>query len=107
MQLSPIIEYNYVTGYLVDVVDNISKTIRELKALNAKVKVGITARDPQEFFDEQLQIKDWDKMTIIYDTKSKKFADDIKNHLVHINWQNNDNEVDNTGLYTLYALIIE
>lgn len=103
---SNLIEYNYVTGFMVDLLENINDSINRLKATNAKVKVGVSGIDPQDFFEDALNKYEWDRMVILYETRSKKFVDDLRNHIVNINWFSVD-EKSGTGDYILYALIKE
>lgn len=90
---------------MVDVIENISVTINNLKATNAKVKIGVTGKNPVDCFNEQLEKNDWDRMVIIYDTHSKKFISDLMERLVNVSWFCQDNQTRHADVYTLYALV--
>lgn len=98
------IEYNYVTGYIVDVLENISATVNSLKSENSKVKIGITCKPPEDVWSIHSLNDEWDRMVVIYETRSKSFISRLADHLIRINYTDM-NESSGCDSYCMYALV--
>lgn len=77
-----IVEYNYVTGHLSNVLLHLKMSVGILLSFNKEVKVGITGRDSQDRFDEHLKNYDWDRMIVKYITSSDKNANVLEDYLI-------------------------
>lgn len=88
------IENNDVeTGHPSNVLETLNRKIGQFKRNYNSLKVGITGRNPQERFDEHLnQNNRWQRMVVIYETSSERYANEMEELLVahHKNYLVND-----------------
>lgn len=68
------VEYNFVTGFVGDVLLSMERSYKVFKSRYRHVKVGITGRDLQERFNDHLKEKGWNRMVVRYRTSSERFA---------------------------------
>lgn len=76
------VEYNEITGHPSSVFESLNRSIGQYKRNHTSIKVGITGRNPQYRFNEHLKVFDWDRMVVVYETTSHKYANTLENWLV-------------------------
>jgi len=77
------VEDKSITGHPINTFETLNRRLIVYKGKYKLVKVGITGRNPQARFNEHLKYNgDWQRMIVIYKTKSTRYANNMEYWLV-------------------------
>ena len=77
------VSYDLRTGFPVNVITPLKRSIAQHMRYNEYVKVGITGRNPEKRFNEHRRSEpDWREMIVLYETNSCNFANRLENELI-------------------------
>lgn len=80
--MAKVVEYNLHTGMPSIVIKELNRSIGQYKRHWTDLKIGITGRDPNERFSEQLENYSWSKMVVLYRTSSQRNANILEKWLI-------------------------
>jgi hypothetical protein len=64
------VEYNIKSGHVTTMLDELKKSISTYQKNREKIKIGITAKPEQRWAKHSQSDHEWEKMIILYQTKS-------------------------------------
>lgn len=106
-----ILQEDYWTGNINDVIESLNRSIAQYIRNNNKVKIGITC-DPQRRSKEHSKSNEkWERMIVKYKTTSVNYINLIEKVLIENHWNFISNEVSGGGgpngnpPYYLYVLL--
>lgn len=76
------VEYNMITGNVLDVLPALERSVLYFESRYISVKVGITGRNPQERFNEHLKDRRWNRMIVKYKTRNESLINKIEDYFI-------------------------